>query len=50
SYIALFTGPYKIIKNISKYEDILLIISKFRIATVIPYLKNIIYNYNTCTL
>ncbi|BDD54401.1 hypothetical protein MAP00_000021 [Monascus purpureus] len=49
SYMALFTGPHGTTEDVSKYENALLIASGFGIAAVIPYLKKMIYGYNTCT-
>ena len=48
--LALFTGPHGTTEDVNKYETALLIASGFGVATVIPYLKKMIYGYNTCTL
>lgn len=49
SFLALFTSPYGTSEDVSHYESILVITSGFRIAAAVPYLKKIIYSYNTCT-
>ncbi|KAJ5216307.1 metalloreductase, partial [Penicillium cinerascens] len=41
--------PHRITENTNHYETALLVISGFRIAASIPYLKKIIYRYNICT-
>ena len=48
--LALFTGPHGTTEDVNKYETALLIASGFGVAAVIPYLKKMIYGYNTCTL
>ncbi|KAI2825394.1 hypothetical protein CBS147321_1042 [Aspergillus niger] len=50
SFLALFTGPHGTSEDVSQYESALLIASGFGIAATIPYLKKMIYGYNTCTL
>jgi hypothetical protein len=37
------------IDDVSYYESVLVVTSGFGIAAAIPYLKKIIYGYNTCT-
>ncbi|QMW37012.1 hypothetical protein G4B11_000248 [Aspergillus flavus] len=49
SFLAFFTGPHGISEHVDRYESVLVIASGFGIATVIPYLKKMIYGYNTCT-
>lgn len=49
SFLAFFTGPHGISENVDRYESVLVIARGFGIATVIPYLKKMIYGYNTCT-
>jgi hypothetical protein len=49
SFLALFTGPHGTSEDVSQYESILLIASGSGIAVVLPYLKKMIYGYNTCT-
>jgi NAD(P)H-flavin reductase len=36
-------------EDVSHYESILVIASGFGIAAAVPYLKKLIYGYNTCT-
>ncbi|GAA87893.1 cell surface metalloreductase [Aspergillus luchuensis IFO 4308] len=50
SFLALFTGPHGTSEDVSQYESALFIASGFGIAAAIPYLKKMIYGYNTCTL
>lgn len=50
SFLALCTGPHGTSEDVSQYESALLIASGFGVAAAIPYLKKIIYGYNTCTL
>lgn len=50
SFLALFTGPHGTSEDVSQYESALLITSGFGVAAAIPYLKKMIYGYNTCTL
>lgn len=50
SFLALFTGPHGMSEDVSQYESALLITSGFGVAAAIPYLKKMIYGYNTCTL
>lgn len=49
SFLALFTGPHGTSEDVSHYESILMIASGFGIAAAVPYLKKMIYGYNTCT-
>ncbi|KAL4918127.1 hypothetical protein BDW62DRAFT_210819 [Aspergillus aurantiobrunneus] len=49
SFLALFTGPHGVSKKVSNYESILLLASRSGIAVAIPYLKKMIYGYNTYT-
>jgi hypothetical protein len=49
SFLTLFTGPHGITEDVDLYETVLLIASGFGIATSIPYLKKMLYGYNTCT-
>lgn len=49
SFLALFTGPYGMSEDVSHYESVLVIASGFGIAVAVPYLKKMIYGYNTCT-
>lgn len=49
SFLALFTGPHGMSEDVSQYESVLLVTSGFGVAAAIPYLKKMIYGYNTCT-
>ncbi|KAL4755931.1 ferric reductase family protein [Aspergillus foveolatus] len=49
SFLALFTGPHGMIDDVSHYESVLVVTSGFGIAAAIPYLKKMIYGYDTCT-
>jgi hypothetical protein len=49
SFLALFTGPHGTSEDVSQYESIIVIASRYGIAAAIPYLKKLIYGYNTCT-
>ncbi|KAH2362573.1 hypothetical protein KXV98_004922 [Aspergillus fumigatus] len=49
SFSALFTGPHGTSEDVSHYESVLVIASGFGIAAAVPYLKKMIYGYNTCT-
>ncbi|RAK94827.1 ferric reductase family protein [Aspergillus ibericus CBS 121593] len=50
SFLALFTGPHGTTEDVSQYESSLLIASGFGLAAVTPYIKKMIYGYNTSTL
>jgi hypothetical protein len=49
SFLAFFTGPHGMSEHVNQYESVLVVASGFGIATAIPYLKKMIYGYNTCT-
>lgn len=49
SFLALFTGPHGTSEDVSQYESVLLVTSGFGVVAAIPYLKKMIYGYNTCT-
>ena len=49
SFLALYSGPHGVSAPVGDYESILLVASELGIAAVIPYIKKIIYSYNTCT-
>ncbi|OJJ03116.1 hypothetical protein ASPVEDRAFT_62960 [Aspergillus versicolor CBS 583.65] len=49
SFLALFTSPHGVSEKVSNYKSILLLASGSGIAIAIPYLKKMIYGYNTCT-
>ncbi|OJD20255.1 hypothetical protein ACJ73_08414 [Blastomyces percursus] len=48
SLAATRCGPHGISEPVSHYEAVLVIASEFGIAAVIPYLRKMIYGYNTC--
>lgn len=50
SFLALFTGLHGTSEYVSQYKSTLSIASGFGVAAAIPYLKKMIYSYNTCTL
>lgn len=50
SLLTLFTGPHGMSEDVGNYESALLIASGFGVAATIPYLKKMIYGYNTWTL
>ncbi|CRG91090.1 hypothetical protein PISL3812_08138 [Talaromyces islandicus] len=47
SFLALITGPHGISEDVRRYESVVLLVDGFGIAAAIPYLKNLIYSYNT---
>jgi NAD(P)H-flavin reductase len=47
-HLAWFSGPRGISAPVVKYESILMVASGFGIAALLPYLKQLIYRYNTC--
>jgi hypothetical protein len=49
SFLALFSGPHGISEDVSHCESALVVASGVGIAAVIPYVKKMIYGYNTCT-
>jgi predicted ferric reductase len=46
---AFFTGPHGTSASVEKYETVLMVATGFGIAAQLPYLKKLIYGYNTCT-
>ncbi|KAJ6119114.1 hypothetical protein N7471_013065 [Penicillium samsonianum] len=48
-FLALFTGPHGMVEDVSHYGSVLVVTSGFGIAAAIPYLKKMIYGYDTCT-
>lgn len=46
--LVLFTGPHGTSTSVGKYETVLMIASGLGIAAQLPYLKKLIYGYNTC--
>lgn len=49
SYTAFVSGPYGASKSMDDYECVLAVATDFGIAGVIPYLKKLVYGYNTST-
>lgn len=49
SWPAFVTGPHGTSESISQYESILLIATGSGIAAMLPYIKKLIYGYNTST-
>jgi hypothetical protein len=47
SFLGLITGPHGISESVDHYESILVIASDLGVAAAIPYLKKLIYSYNT---
>ncbi|KAB8069058.1 hypothetical protein BDV29DRAFT_198977 [Aspergillus leporis] len=50
SFTAFVSGPYGISKPVDEYETVLAVASGFGIAGVIPYLKQLLYGYNTSSV
>ena len=48
SYLAFFSGPHGLSVPASNYETVLMIASGFGIASQLPYLRKLIYDYNAC--
>jgi NAD(P)H-flavin reductase len=49
SFPAYITGPHGVTEPVGQYETVVIIASGFGVAAVIPYLKQLIYGYNTST-
>ena len=49
SYTAFIIGPYGHTVSVNQYESVLAVASGFGIAGVIPYLRQLLYGYNTST-
>jgi len=47
--LCLFSGPHGTSASVGHYETVLMVASGFGIAAQLPYLKKLIYGYNTCT-
>jgi NAD(P)H-flavin reductase len=47
NYLVLFSGPHRTSFAMDEYESILMVASGFGIATQLPYLKSLIYGYNS---
>lgn len=48
-HLALFTGPYGTSASVNRYEKVVMVASGFGRAGQLPYLRKLIYGYNTCT-
>ena len=48
SHLVMISGPYGISAPVGEYECVLMIASGFGGAAQLPYLKKLIYGYNTC--
>ena len=49
SYTAFVAGPYGHTESVNQYECVLAVASGFGIAGIIPYLRQLLYGYNTST-
>ena len=49
SYTAFIIGPYGHTVSVNWYESVLAVASGFGITRVIPYLRQLLYGYNTST-
>jgi len=49
SFSALVTGPFGLSHAVNQYETVLVIASGSGIAGVVPYIKQLLYGYNTAT-
>jgi hypothetical protein len=47
NFLVLFSSPYRASVAMDEYESILIVVSGFGIATHLPYLKRLIYSYNS---
>ncbi len=47
NFLVLFSGPHGTSVAMDEYESILMVASGFGIATHLPYLKRLIYGYNS---
>lgn len=47
NYLVLFSGPHGTSVAMDEYESILMVASGFGITTQLPYLKSLIYGYNS---
>jgi FAD-binding domain/Ferric reductase NAD binding domain len=44
---AFIIGPHGMSENVDRYESVVLVVNGFGIAAAIPYLKKLVYSYNT---
>jgi predicted ferric reductase len=49
SFPVFVTGPFGISHSLSRYETVLAVASNFGIAGLVPYIKQLLYGYNTST-
>lgn len=49
SFVSFYTGPHGISQDVNTYESVLVVANGFGIATVVPYIRHMIYGYNVCT-
>ena len=49
SFTAFVSGPHGLSEPVDQYESVLAIASGFGLARVIPYVKQLLYGYNTST-
>ena len=49
TYLALISGPHRSSISVGNYKTVLIVASGFSIAAQLPYLKKLIYEYNTYT-
>lgn len=49
SFRAFVMGPFRISHSLSQYETVVAVASNAGIAGVVPYLKQLLYSYNTMT-
>ena len=47
NFLVIFSGPHGTSVAMDEYESILMVASGFGIATHLPYLKRLIYGYNS---
>ncbi|KAF7588663.1 hypothetical protein BBP40_005414 [Aspergillus hancockii] len=50
SFTAFVSGPYGRSEPVGEYESVLAVASGFGIAGVVPYIKQLLYSYNTTTV
>jgi predicted ferric reductase len=49
SFPAFITGPHGVTEPVGQYETVVIMASGFGVATVLSYIKQLIYDYNTST-
>ncbi|KAH2388641.1 hypothetical protein KXW70_006590 [Aspergillus fumigatus] len=50
SFTAFVSGPYGRSESVGEYESVLAVASGFGIAGVVPYIKRLLYGYNTSSV